>query len=110
MAEATARDAAHGFAEHVTFVAADAERLPIDPASFDAIVCECGFCTFPDRAEAAAHFARVLLPQGRVGITDITRSAGPLPDLDGLLAWVACIGDVQPLDRMPIGSAARALK
>ena len=99
VAEANARAAAHGFAERVTFLAADAERLPFDPASFDAIVCECAFCTFPDKARAAAEFARVLRPQGRVGISDLTRSAAPLPDLDGLLAWVACIGDAQPLDR-----------
>jgi arsenite methyltransferase len=99
VAEANARAAAHGFAERVTFLAADAERLPFDPASFDAIVCECAFCTFPDKARAAAEFARVLCPQGRVGISDLTRSAARLPDLDGLLAWVACIGDAQPLNR-----------
>lgn len=97
--EANARAATYGLAERVTFVAADAEGLPFDPASFDAVICECAFCTFPDKARAAAEFARVLRPLGRVGISDLTRSAGTLPDLDGLLAWVACIGDAQPLDR-----------
>jgi ubiquinone/menaquinone biosynthesis C-methylase UbiE len=79
------------------FVAGDAERLPFPDASFDAVICECAFCTFPDKPSAAAEFARVLRPGGRVGLSDITRN-GPLPAaLDGLLAWIACIADAQPL-------------
>ena len=50
------------------------------------VVCECAFCTFPDKSRAAAEFARVLRSGGRVGISDLTRS-GELPgELDGLLA------------------------
>jgi hypothetical protein len=38
-------------------------------------------------------------PGGRLGLSDITRS-GPLPaELDGLLAWIACIADAQLADR-----------
>jgi arsenite methyltransferase len=29
----------------------------------------------------------------------LTRVPQPLPDLDGLLAWIACIGDAQPVER-----------
>ena len=53
----------------------DAERLPLPDNTFDALVCECAFCTFPDKATAAAEFARVLRPGGRVGITDVTVAA-----------------------------------
>jgi len=80
----------------VVAVEGDAERLPLESGSFDAVVCECAFCTFPDKATAAAEFRRVLRPGGRLGLSDLTR-AGPLPpDLDGLLAWVACIADARP--------------
>jgi ubiquinone/menaquinone biosynthesis C-methylase UbiE len=82
----------------VSFQVADAERLPFDEASFDAILCECAFCTFPNKRTAAQEFARVVKPAGRVGISDLTRSSAPLPELNGLLAWIACIGDAQPLD------------
>lgn len=99
VAEASAGAAERGLAERVRFVLADAEELPFEPATFDAILCECAFCTFPNKAEAASEFARVLRPQGRVGISDLTRVTSPLPELDGLLAWITCIGDAQPFDR-----------
>lgn len=98
VAEAEVAAIERGLAERVTFVRADAENLPFDAATFDAILCECAFCTFPDKATAAAEFARVLRSRGRIGISDLTRVAEPLPELDGLLAWIACIGDAQPLE------------
>jgi arsenite methyltransferase len=81
----------------VSFVEGDAERLDFPDAGFDAVICECAFCTFPDKRAAASEFARVLRQGGRVGMSDLTRS-GPLPgDLDGLLAWIACIADARPV-------------
>lgn len=82
----------------VTFVEGDAERLDFADATFDAIVCECAFCTFPDKRAAASEFARVLRPGGRVGISDLTRAAALPAELEGLLAWIACIGDARPVD------------
>lgn len=80
----------------VRFHLGDAERLPLPDNAFDAVVCECAFCTFPDKATAAAEFARVLRPGGRVGITDVT-AADTLPaELTTLAAWVACIADARP--------------
>jgi arsenite methyltransferase len=87
-----------GLADRVSFYCGDAERLPFADASFDAIVCECALCTFPDKPAAVAEFARVLKSGGRVGISDLTRS-GPLPrELEGVAAWIACIADARPLD------------
>jgi arsenite methyltransferase len=88
-----------GLARRVQFVRADAEQLDaFADASFDAVVCECAFCTFPDKQAAAAEIARVLVPGGRIGLSDLTRSGLLPPELDGLLAWVACIGDALPID------------
>jgi ubiquinone/menaquinone biosynthesis C-methylase UbiE len=93
---ALAREAAarEGLADRVQFCEGDAERLSgLAEADFDAVVCECAYCTFPDKAAAAREVARVLRPGGRFGLADLTRS-GPLPpELNGLLAWVACIAD-----------------
>lgn len=81
----------------VQFKQGDAENLPFPHNSFDAVICECALCTFPNKAAAAAEFARVLRPGGQLGFSDLTRD-GRLPiELDSLLGWVACIADAQPL-------------
>lgn len=67
--------------------------MGIRPPS-NAVVSECSFCTFPDKPSAAAEMARVLCPGGRLGLTDMT-VRGPLPEeIEGLLAWVACVAGV----------------
>jgi SAM-dependent methyltransferase len=97
----TARDAAAtcGLGDRVHFGRADAEALPLADESVDVIVCECAFCTFPDKGAVAREFTRVLRPGGRLGLSDLTRSAEtPTDELDGLLAWIACLGDARPLE------------
>src|SRR5260370_3326515 len=76
----------------VQFERGDAESLPFADAAFDAVICECAFCTFPDKVASAREFFRVLPRGGHVGISDPTRER-PLPaELDRLLAVLACIG------------------
>ena len=96
--EANSKAAAAQVGHLASFVEGDAERLDFPDAEFDAVLCECAFCTFPDKRAAASEFARLLRPGGRVGMSDLTRS-GPLPqELDGLLAWIACIADARPVE------------
>ena len=85
-----------GLADRVRFEAGDAERLPLADASVDAVICECAFCTFPDKPRAAREFARVLRPGGQVGLSDITRNPGPPGELADLMAWIACLADARP--------------
>jgi len=85
-----------GLAGRVTFRVGDAERLPLEDASMDAVICECAFCTFPDKQAAANEFARVLKPGGKVGLSDITRAPGPAGELADLMSWVACLADACP--------------
>ncbi|PWU50637.1 methyltransferase type 11 [Micromonospora globispora] len=99
VALATGAAQAAGLADRIRFQVGDAERLPVDAGSFDVVVCECAFCTFPDKPTAAAELARVLRPGGRLGITDVTVEADRLPpELTGLGASIACIGDARPVD------------
>ncbi|WP_028812524.1 class I SAM-dependent methyltransferase [Streptomyces flavidovirens] len=87
-----------GLADRARFTTGDAEHLPYPDGVFDAVVCECALCTFPDKARAAAEFARVLGPAGRLGITDVTIDPTRLPPgLTGLGARIACIADARPL-------------
>jgi ubiquinone/menaquinone biosynthesis C-methylase UbiE len=89
--EATRRD----LANHVQFEVGDAEEVPLPDAAVDAVICECAFCTFPDKPTAAREFARVLKPGGRVGLSDLTRAPGPRGELADLLSWVACLADAR---------------
>jgi len=87
-----------GAADRVRFEVGDAERLPCPDGGFDAVVCECALCTFPDKPAAAAEFARVLRAGGRIGITDVTVDRARLPpELTGTAARVACVADARPL-------------
>jgi hypothetical protein len=97
VARARAAAAERGLGGLVRFHVGDAERLPFDDATFDAVVCECAFCTFPAKEVAAAEFARVLRPGGRVGLTDVTLDPGRLdPQLATLAGYVACLADARP--------------
>jgi ubiquinone/menaquinone biosynthesis C-methylase UbiE len=89
---AQALAAENGVGHLTAFREGDAEGLPFDDGSFDAVISECSFCTFPDKAIAASEMARVLRgPAGRLGLTDMT-VCGPLPEeIQSLLAWVACV-------------------
>lgn len=97
---ALAREAAQaaGLGGKARFTTADAEQLPCPDRAFGAVVCECALCTFPDKGSAAAEFARVLRPGGRLGLTDVTADPGRLPaELTGLGARIACIADARSL-------------
>ena len=98
-AVAGAGDAARerGLSELVSFARADAEALPFGAAEFDAVICECSLCTFPDKVAALAEMRRVLRPGGRFVLTDVVVDADLLPlRLRGELAAVACIGEALP--------------
>jgi len=88
-----------GLSGRVRFEVGDGEALPVAAGSVDAVICECAFCTFPDKTTAASEFARVLRPGGVLGLTDLTREGEVALELDSLLGWVACVADAQPLDR-----------
>jgi arsenite methyltransferase len=53
---------------------------------------------FPDKSAAAREFARVIRSGGGVGLSDLTRGPVLPKELDGLLAWIACIADAQPVE------------
>jgi arsenite methyltransferase len=94
-ANATAR--AEGLARRVSFRRGDAEALPFEDNEFDAALCECSLCTFPDKRRAMAEMRRVLNPGGRVALCDVVVERERLPvDLDGALGTIACVGEALP--------------
>lgn len=93
---ANAAAKSRGLAHRAVFRVGDAEKLPFGKGTFDAVVCECAFCTFPGKKAAAAEFARVLRPGGRLGVTDVTVEPGSLPaELANLAGTIACLADAR---------------
>jgi SAM-dependent methyltransferase len=101
VAKARSRAATARLDGRARFEVGDAEQLPVGDALFDAAVCECAFCTFPDKATAAGELARVVRPGGRIGITDVWLEPTRLePDLAGLAGRVACLADARPIPEL----------
>jgi SAM-dependent methyltransferase len=107
-----AADAA-GVGDRIEFRVGDAEALPFDDQTFDAVLCECSLCTFPDKPRALAEMYRVLRPGGRVAIADVLADHDRLPvSLSGPLATAACVGSAlgrEDLQRLLASSGFRLL-
>ncbi|MCL4286845.1 MAG: methyltransferase domain-containing protein [Thermoleophilia bacterium] len=98
VAAAAEAAAAAGLDGRTSFRHGDAEALPFPDRSFDAVLCECSLCTFPDKRRAAAEMRRVLRPGGRLVLADVVADRFRLPgELLGPVAIAACVGDA--LDR-----------
>lgn len=96
--KARERAVENNFTDKLEFIRSDAEQLEVPDESFDAVICECALCTFPDKDTAVNEMFRVLKKGGKVGITDVTLD-GKLPEnLDNLVSRVLCIAGALTAD------------
>lgn len=97
--QANAAAGAQGLDHRVRFLQGDAEELPFADSSFDAVLCECSLCTFPDKRRAASELRRVLRPGGRLVLSDVVVDRPRLgEELAGPLAVLACVGEALSRD------------
>ncbi len=68
----------------VDLIGLSAEKLPVDDASFDTVVCTYTLCTIPDPAAALAEMRRVLKPGGKLLFSE----HGHAPD-ESVAKWQA---------------------
>ena len=60
----------------LTFMTADAKALPFGDGSFDVLVSECSFSVFSDPQKALREAGRVLVPQGKLLLSDLWQRGG----------------------------------
>ena len=66
---------------------ADAQALPFEDDTFDAVITESVMAFPPDKVQAMRELVRVCRPGGRVGLNETTWMQTPVPD--EMAAWVA---------------------
>jgi SAM-dependent methyltransferase len=89
----------------VAFQPADAQALPFEDQSFDAVVCQFGVMFFPDRIAAYREAKRVLRPGGRF-LFNVWDRIGRNPVTAAVAGAVAALFPEDPpgfFDRVPFG-------
>ena len=95
--DARARAAELELDDRVEFVPGDAGALPLGDANFDAVISECSLCTFADKGGAIEEIRRVLVPGGRLALSDAVAEVEGLPGrLRGAMGAIACVGEALP--------------
>lgn len=84
-------------------VAADAERLPFAPGSFERLLCGLGLMFFPDAERALREMGRVLVPGGRLALS----VWGPESEVPLVACALACMRRVLPAPKVARPSVFR---
>lgn len=71
---ASARAEAEGLADRVSFLRADAMKMPFKPSSFDAVFALESIMHMPHRPTVLLQMSQLVRPGGRVALTDIFRT------------------------------------
>lgn len=75
--------AREGVEEQVNFKVADAQELPFEEGTFDAVIGESVIAFVEEKGKAAREYVRVAKPGGYVGLNEMTWLKGPPPEVEG---------------------------
>ncbi len=86
-------------AGQINVLQGDAEALPLRSSQYDAVICECSLCLFPNKEKALKEAYRVMKPGGSLGIADVIREPVEMPvELQSVESYVSCVGAALPLE------------
>jgi len=88
-----------GLEEIAEFRLAEAEKLPFEDGTFDAVISECVVCLASDKQQVLTEKVRVLKPGGRVIMHDVI-SWAPMPEAirGNSKLYCSCIGGAVRMD------------
>jgi SAM-dependent methyltransferase len=81
---------------NVEFVEGYIEDIPLPDASVDVVMSNCVVCLSPDKEAVANEAYRVLVPGGRIHISDMM-ALGPMPQnlRDDPERWASCVSGAE---------------
>jgi len=92
MLDLARRNAAEAGVSNVEFLRGQIEAIPLPDASVDVVISNCVVNLSPDKQAVLTETARVLVPGGRVGITDIVADEGLTAEERAERgSWAGCI-------------------
>lgn len=83
--------------DNVEFRLGEIEHLPVETSTIDCVLSNCVLNLVPDKTSAFAEIARVLVPGGRMCVSDIV-ATGPLPEpvREATGLYVGCVAGAIP--------------
>ena len=80
---------------NVEFIQGELENMPIPDASVDVIISNCVVCLSPDKDAVFSESFRVLMPGGRIHLSDMMSLSQEGPSRTDPEAWASCIAGAE---------------
>lgn len=99
-----------GLDQKISFILADAERMPLKDNFFDAAISECTLCLVPDMLRVLCEMRRVIKPGAKVVVSDIVLAEKLPVELANTVLYSSCISGAKTLNEYILSFEKAGLK